>query len=286
VHQRDRFAAGAPATSSSQQPQQQPLMTVLGVEYVYGSTASTEGQLWVVGRDPELFSYFLPERWRHKQVHMSPKNQTYYVQTKDRIHLLWKVSNVGELPSPVDDPSRHRRLVQLGFNSPFEEFALALEMARNGVPTVHPRAIYATGNLPALPGCVADARRFEEVESCRCPDGQPLMRADHDYITIWGYWRGLEDAEACGDLARWAAIDAAQACRAGMLSTEQLHEILARQAQALSTGGYEDVNLRGEHVMLSYRPGGSFKTDAAGRIELRHCNFEFVRRLGNGKVAR
>jgi hypothetical protein len=276
VHQRDRFKPGTLATSSSQQ---QAVMTVLGVQYVYGSTASTKGQLWVVGHDAELFGYFLPERWRHKQVHMSPKNQTYYVQTKDRIHLLWKVSNVGELPSPVDDVPRHRRLMELGFNSPFEEFALALEMADNGVRTVHPRAIYATGDLPALPGCVADARRFEQLEAERCPDGQPLMRPDHDYITIWGYWRGLEDAEACSDIPRWAAIDAAQACRAGMLSMEQLREILARQAEALNAGGYEDVNLRGEHVILSYRPGGSFKTDAAGEIELRHCNFEFVRKL-------
>jgi hypothetical protein len=281
VHQRDRFEPHA-ATSFS--PHQAP-MTVLGVRYVYGSTASTKGQLWVVGRDPELFGYFLPERWRHKQVRMSPKNETYYVHTKDRIHLLWKVSNVGELPSPVHDDRRKGRLVQHGFNSPFEEFALALEMAHNGILTVHPRAIYATGNLPALPACVADTRRFEQFGSSLCPDGQPVMRPDHDYITIWGYWRGLEDAEACTDVPRWAAIDAAQACRAGMLTMEQLGEILARQAAALADAAYEDLNLRGEHIILSYRPGGSFKTDAAGRIELRHCNFEFVRRLTNNRFA-
>jgi hypothetical protein len=82
-----------------------------------------------------------------------------------------------------------------------------------------------------------------------------------------------------------ASFDAAQACRAGMLSREQLEEIVARQAAALADAAYEDLNLRGEHINLSYRPGGSFKTDAAGRIELRHCNFEFVRRLGNDRFA-
>ena len=284
AHQRDRFQPRA--TTSF--PQNQAPMTALGVPYVYGPTASTQGQLWVVGRDPELFGYFLPERWRHKQVRMSPKNEAYYVQTKDRIHLLWKVSNVGEIPMTAGgaDEAKQDRLIRHGFNCPFEEFALALEMARDGIPTIHPRAIYATGNVPALAGCISDARRFEQFESLTCPDGQPLMRPDHDYITIWGYWRGLEDAEACTDAPRWAAIDAAQACRAGMLSAEKVADMLARQAAVLARRGYEDLNLRGEHVMLSYRPGGSFKADAAGKIELRHCNFEFVRRIGESAAAR
>src|SRR4029079_3493006 len=102
---------------------------------------------------------------------------------------------------------------------------------------------------------------------------------DHDYITIWGYWRGLEDTEACSDVPRWAAIDAAQACRARMLSMQQQSEILTCQATALARAGYEDLNLRGEHIILSYRPGGSFKTDPSGRIELGHCNFEFIWKL-------
>jgi hypothetical protein len=69
------------------------------------------------------------------------------------------------------------------------------------------------------------------------------------------------------------------ACRAGMISGEQLADLLARQKRVLAAAAYEDVNLRGVHILLSYRPGGSFKTDAAGQFELRHCNFEFIRRL-------
>jgi hypothetical protein len=68
---------------------------VLGVDYVYGHTESTGGALWVVGNDPALFAYFLPERWRMKQVVLSDTGQAYYVQTKDRIHLIWKVSRRG-----------------------------------------------------------------------------------------------------------------------------------------------------------------------------------------------
>jgi hypothetical protein len=273
--QRDRFhPAGATSIAADLKP-----VEVLGVDYVYGSTASTNGQLWVVGNDPELFGYFLPERWRHKQVVLSPRNQTYYVQTKDRIHLLWKVSSVGELPMVDEEDSAYEAILSQGYNSPFEEFACALELAQRGVPTVHPRAIYATGEYLGVPGCVADVRRFERFGAVRMPDGQPLMRPDQDYVAIWGWWRGLSDAEAFEDLPRWSAIDAAQACRAGMISPAQHEAIVQRQARLLADAGYVDLNLRGEHILLSYRPGGSFKTDAAGELESPHCNFEFVRRL-------
>ena len=267
--QRDRFE---PQPASAFRSADVKPFSLLGVDYVYGSTASTHGQLWVVGNDPELFGYFLPERWRHKQVLMSPRNQTYYVQTKDRIHLLWKVSSIGDQPEDLS-------LQEHGFNSPFEEFACALDLAKRGVPTVHPRAIYATGEYLGVPGCVADARRFEEFGQITLPDGQPLMRPDQDYITIWGWWRGVDDVEAFDDLPRWSAIDAAQAHRAGMLTQVRLDRIVRRQARRLRAAGYVDLNLRGEHILLSYRPGGSFKTDATGELESPHCNFEFVRRI-------
>ena len=45
-------------------PEHLHAMRIFGVDYVYGDTASTGGKLWVVGHDPLLFDYFLPERWR------------------------------------------------------------------------------------------------------------------------------------------------------------------------------------------------------------------------------
>jgi len=42
---------------------------LFGVDYVWGHADSTGGLLWVVGTDPELFPYFLPERWRRTPGH-------------------------------------------------------------------------------------------------------------------------------------------------------------------------------------------------------------------------
>jgi hypothetical protein len=119
---------------------------VLGVDYIFGHAESTGGLLWVVGRDPDLFNYFLPERWRRTpNKRLSSRNPVFKTCTKDNVNLVWKVSRLGDTPwlsSPAADATAAQ---QHGFNSPFEEFAFALELTRGGVKTVYPRAIYRTG---------------------------------------------------------------------------------------------------------------------------------------------
>lgn len=253
---------------------------VLGVDYVYGKAESTGGSLWVVGKDPQLFSYFLPERWRFKQVNLSHQRPTYYVQSKDRIHLVWEVSRVGELLEDVPELEPvYDRLIVYGFNSPFEEVAAALELQRQGVPTTYPRAIYMTGQEIQIPNCVIDDHRFERMRDVKTPDGKPVLRMDRDYILIWGYWRGLEDEQAPHESGYWSPIDVARAAEKGLISREELPEIIARQRQRLADVGFEDLTLNGEHILLSYIPDGEIKRGPDGYYELRQCNFEMVRRV-------
>jgi hypothetical protein len=254
---------------------------VLGVDYVYGKAESTGGTLWVVGKLPELFSYFLPEKWRFKQVNLSQRRQTYYVQSKDRIHLVWEVSRLGELAQETDENRAiYERLVRYGFNTPFEEFAYALELRKRGMPTTYPRAIYRTGQEVQLPNCLVDEGRFEKLRGVKMPDGQPLLRLDRDYILIWGYWRGLEDEQAPGETGYWTPIDAEQAVAKGLIAPTLLPDLVARQCESLKRVGFEDLTLCGRHILLSYIPEGSIKLDESGQVELRQCNFEMVRPLG------
>jgi hypothetical protein len=39
-------------------------VNIMGVDYVHGAVESSAGALWVVGDDPDLFDYSLPEKWR------------------------------------------------------------------------------------------------------------------------------------------------------------------------------------------------------------------------------
>ena len=85
--------------SSQDFPAELTPVSIMGVDYVYGQVESTGGSLWVVGRDPMLFDYFLPEKWRRTpRTKISASQQVYETVTKDNIHLVWRVSRVGQIP--------------------------------------------------------------------------------------------------------------------------------------------------------------------------------------------
>jgi hypothetical protein len=91
---------------------------------VFGHAESTHGRLWVVGHDPELFDYFIPDRWRHTPgKKLSACSETHYTLTKDNINLVWRLSRVGEVPecNLLDEIAAN--ILSYGFNTPFEEFS-------------------------------------------------------------------------------------------------------------------------------------------------------------------
>ena len=121
---------------------------IFGVDYVYGQVESTKGRLWVVGRDPYLFDYFLPERWEQiPKTRISVYSDMYYTLTKDDIHLAWKVSKVGLKPNMDPFKEDEKKILEYGFKSPFEEVAIAIELSRKGVAaktglTDHPIPVF------------------------------------------------------------------------------------------------------------------------------------------------
>ena len=103
---------------------------LLGVDYIFGRAESTGGLLWVAGKDPDLFNYFLPERWRRTpKKNLSARNENFYTRTKDDINLVWKISRMGEPARPANpeanvgpqrttDSTAHSRNLRLRLNSP------------------------------------------------------------------------------------------------------------------------------------------------------------------------
>ncbi len=273
--QRDRFN---PPADLQMPPHLRPIK-MLGADYIFGRAESTGGQLWVVGKDPRLFEFFLPERWRSKQTALSASGRTWYVRTKDMVHLVWKVARVGDLPVGDINDERYRKRLEHGYNTPFEKFAMALELERAGVPTVHPRAIYITGQQDSASD-EPDDRRFRQYREHLAPDGSPVLAPGHDFVTIWGYWRGYEDAQAPTAEINWSPIGAGQANQKGLITNAELADLLDRHAQHLHAAGFEDLNLGPDHVLLTFIPGGDFQRDVTRKFSIRHCNFEMVRRRG------
>jgi hypothetical protein len=274
-HMARRFEANA----AGPLPAHLQATNLLGVDYIFGRAESTGGLLWVAGRDPDLFNYFLPERWRRTpKKNLSAHNDVFYTHTKDDIHLVWKISRMGESPVLTNPEANHAAAKEYGFNSPFEEFAFALELARNGVKTVYPRAIYMTGRKRETPRPDADTRRYATLAHLRTPDGEPAVREEYDYITIWGFWNGPDELLALQDGRFYQAFSARRAFADKMISKQALEELMRLKAGHLARCGFEELNPKPGHLLISFGPDMQLVLGATGKPEVRLCNFELVRR--------
>jgi len=276
VRQAHRFDSGREAAFP---PHLKPV-EVLGVDYVYGIAESTGGALWVVGRDASLFDYFLPERWRRTpRTKLSVTDEIYHTVTKDNVNLVWRVSRAGQLPDMDPFKGDEKRILDYGYNSPFEEVALAVELSARGIPTTYPRAVYMTGRESAVPDYLSDSSRYESHMELKTPQGAPVLRRDREYIIVWGYWNKPDEMLAEQDGEYYHAIDALRAWRQGILSQEQYIELVLKTKTRLASVGVEDLNLRGNHLLLSLDSSGQLVLDGEGDPQVRICNFELLRRM-------
>ena len=268
--QRNRYAA-------TPLPEHLRASDIMGVPYVHGHVESTGGALWVVGRNPRLFDYFLPERWRKTPSRaLSERHEVFYTLTKDNVHVVWKTSRVGEFPADEDFPDRLRLIRERGYNSPFEEFAIAATLNELGIPCVYVRAIYMTGSAK-LEG-VADPRRFATHRDLRALDGQPILRENRNYISVRGYYNGPDSWVATQEGPLYEPVDLQRAVARTILSHEEARELLAGVQARLGEVGYDGSLLELNDVLLAIRPGGDVARDTHGRPEARICNFELLYR--------
>ena len=253
---------------------------VFDVDYVYGRTESTNGALWVVGRDPELFDYFLPEKWRKTpRTKQSVSSQVYETTTKDGIRLVWRVSNVGEQPDMDPFKKDEKRILDHGYNSPFEEVALATRLTACGIGAIYPRAVYMTGDGSGISAGLSDDRRYKSSEDLQTPDGRPVLQRGRDYIILWGYWNGPDELLAVKDDPPYTSINALQAYRQGRLDESTYLRLMESTTQRLAKAGVEDLNLRGNHLLLSLESSGRLALGADGLPAVLICNFELLRRI-------
>lgn len=273
--QRDRFAIETPKVL----PTHLHYTNVFGVGYIYGETQSTNGELWVVGKDPDLFDYFLPERWeKTPRTRLSSVHEAFYTLTKDNIHLTWKVSRVGIIPNVDPFKEDERRILDFGYNSPFEEIAIAVKLGAAGVPTTYPRAVYRAGLSSGISESLFDRKRYDSHRELLTPHGTPVLAADGDYITIWGYWNGPDEKLAARDGDYLEGVNALRAWRDGLITEETYVSLMQRVREKLASLSVEDLNLRGTHILLSRRiSSGELIRDAEGYPEARICNFELLR---------
>jgi hypothetical protein len=262
----------------SQMPVYLQAVNIMGVDYIYGRAESTGGSLWVVGKDPDLFTFFLPERWRRTpKKNLSARNQVFFTRTKDNINLVWRVSRMGDPPCLNNPEANQDEAQRYGFNSPFEEFAFALQLSHSGVKTIYPRAIYMTGSKREPIRASIDERRYSTLANLVTPDHEPVVRKDYNYIAIWGYWNGPDELLAAEEGSAYTSINAKRACAQNLITGQLMEELVRAKADKLRRCGLEDLNLKPDHLLISFDAQQKLVLDQSGKPEVRLCNFELVR---------
>jgi hypothetical protein len=274
--QRDRFKS----PTALEYPAHLKPTRIHGVDYVWGHADSTHGMLWVVGRDPDLFDYFMPERWRRTpSKRLSTTNESYYTLTKDHINLVWKFSRVGEQPAQEPSATSSATLTDASYNSPFEEVAIALDLKAKGIDTIYPRAIYMSGlESTRFELYVMDNRKYKSHENLLTPEGPPVLRSNHNYLTIWGFWNGLDEILAHKDEAYCRGLNLHEAAQKGIITAREAKQLLNREQKKLAVAGYRDLLPKPTHYLLSVRHSGSVVLGADGKPTVRICNFELIQK--------
>jgi hypothetical protein len=268
-HMRDRLAP-TPLPSHLSRTE------IFGVPYIFGHAESTGGRMWVVGKNARLFDYFLPERWRKTpSLSLSDTNEVFYTVTKDNIHLVWKTSRVGEFPADSRyGPAEIEKIRRYGINSPFEEFAISQALNEQGIHAAYVRAIYMTGSLKVE--ISADPRRYQSHRAIADNDGNPVLAAEHNYITIRGYYNGPDEWVAEHEDALYTPVDLAKAVKRKIISEAQCRAYLAKVIDRLRSAGYDGSLLQANDLLLALDAGGGIVTVRSGEPDVIICNFEVI----------
>lgn len=252
--------------------------TGLGVRYLHGRSESTGGLLWVTGENPELFDFFLPERWRTTLQHrLLDTHDTYFTTSKDNVRFVWKVCRVGELGEMAAFGPEGFRALAFGFNSPFEEFALAAALNARGVETITPLAIYRTGNRSGLSESRVDQSRYVSHGQLRTLDGSRALSPDYSYITIWEHWAGPRGQSARPvEQDQMHSLNVRQACEEGQLCEAEGAWLVVEMRRRLEAMGVEVIRLVATCLLVALDPGGAVVRNRAGEPEACLCNLQHL----------
>jgi len=77
----------------------------------------------------------------------------------------------------------------------------------------------------------------------------------------------------------YRGVNAEQACAENLITPATLADLMARARRRLYRAGFEDLNLKPDHLLISFSPDDQMVLDTFAKPDFRRCNFEFVRPL-------
>jgi hypothetical protein len=276
ARQRSRYWSLADRPSSESAgaatvPSHLKLVSIFGVSYLFG-TGADGGKVWVRGEEPNLFDYFLPDRWRRSpRVKLSPTSEVYWTRTRDSILVVYRRSRVGARPRVDPLVERGKQIREHGYNSPFEEVAIAERLAQMGIRTVRPRAIYRTAHPSQKASYLRDDSRFRDHAGLTTPElpPEPILSPDHDYYTIWDYFRGVHTGS--GGSSQVEVLDLERAREEGILEGEEHDDLVARIRSRLRDAGLADGRIDDSEFVVRAGSERSLIRTPGGDVDVTLC---------------
>jgi hypothetical protein len=251
--------------------------SVFGVNYVY-SEMPDGSRLWVVGKEPELVDYFIPPKWSDR-ARSQISERTYRVESADGIHMVCRMSRVGQIPEVSPDTERGRRMIEYGYNSPFEDVAIALDLLGKGFSVIRPRAIlmdfHRKPNQDEFTGRashVGISNRYVTHKTLRTPTRHHLLSSDHQYTNIWSDWRGIDFQASFERDGHWGALGAQFARQYGLITDDELTQLVGRTKSSLIHLGVSATsvtNIGPENILINLdRDGNLIRTSDGFQVTL------------------
>jgi hypothetical protein len=233
-------------------PEDRATTSVFGVDYVYG-IASNQGRLWTIGRNPALFDYFYAARWaKTARVRLSPT--VFRTKTTDNVQIVYRYSRVGMRPQQDPSSGSGRRARKFGFNSPFEEIAIAEELRRLGIAVAYPRGVYQTDHESLPAEWLVEYSRYVSHQGLHSPDGKPVLERSRDYYSLWGYWRGIGPSQHIAGSDLCGHADAEQALDEGIIAEDEFVRLVEDAQHRLTKAAFLEP-VRYDRLILEFDHG-------------------------------
>ena len=263
-------------------------INILGVDYICGRAESTGGMLWVVGKDPDLFNYFLPERWRR-----TPKEKIVFAQPDlSHAHQGQHQPGVeglahGRFPAPADQSrGQQGSRARIRFQQPVRGICLR---ARTQPERRHDGL--SPCDLHDRPQARAEPAGHRRTALCRAGAFAHAGRrpARPQGIRLHHHLGFLERAGRMAGRGRRQLLSRRQ-CQTGFCQKTRfpgnfLAELVQLKAEKLAHCGFEDLNPKPDHLLISFDPAEKLVMESSDKPEARLCNFELVRRRPANEAA-
>jgi hypothetical protein len=246
-------------------------VSLLGLDYLRLRTANG-GELYLTRFGAPFREQLAPENWyasdwfAARRTRLLGTSTIYRLPTKSvrgvSLDLVVRFSRVGE-EVPIDAPTRNRN-VDLEFNSPFEEFALIMELRamRPRIFTKKPLAIFVTGE----PLQLWQTGRLESkiaAKLARHPEVQlDILR---QYILLYGWIEGLNAVEVFETFATSTPLD-----------ETFLADITRRATLDLQRNGFRMADIKPQHIVLRTLPDGSLLRQRNGQVAYALVDYELL----------